>query len=218
MNKKQTLGGWLVEKLLTEQKKIKTIVAIYPGRFQPMGAHHAAAFKSIPFSEKFIATSNKVAPPKSPFNFAEKKKIISAYGLGSKLKQVKNPYKAEEILKKYDPETTAAVFVVGAKDASRLGGKFFRPWKGKAEVGYRDGAYTFIAPHVSMNVPGYGAMSGTSLRAALGDKSLDKANEWFAKGARSKALVCGILSKALVCRISLKAPWFPHVRLKSLLK
>ena len=174
MNTKQTLGGWIIEQIIKEQTEIKTIVAIYPGRFQPMGAHHAAAFKSIPFKEKFIATSNKVAPPKSPFNFAEKKKIISAYGLGGKLKQVKNPYKAEEILKRYDPETTAAVFVVGAKDASRLGGKFFRPWKGKAEVGYRDGAYTFIAPHVSMNVPGYGAMSGTSLRAALGDKALNK--------------------------------------------
>ena len=174
MNIKQTLGSWLVQKVLNEQKTIKTIVAIYPGRFQPMGAHHAQAFKSIPFKQKFIATSNKVAPPRSPFNFAEKKKIISAYGLGSKLVQVRDPYKAQEILSKYDPETTAAVFVVGAKDASRLRGRFFRPWKGKAEVSYRDGAYTFIAPHVSMNVPGYGAMSGTSLRAVLGDKKLDQ--------------------------------------------
>ena len=173
MNTKQTLGGWVANQVLTEQKQIKTIVAIYPGRFQPMGAHHAQAFKSIPFKTKFIATSNKVAHPKSPFSFAEKKKIISAYGLGSKLKQVRDPYKAQEILSKYDPETTAAVFVVGAKDAQRLRGKFFRPWKGKAEVGYRDGAYTFIAPHISMNVPGHGEMSGTTLRAVLGDKNLD---------------------------------------------
>jgi hypothetical protein len=173
MKTKQTLGGWIAEQVIKEQKEIKTIVAIYPGRFQPMGAHHAQAFKSIPFNEKFIATSNKVSQPKSPFNFGEKKKIISAYGLGSKLKQVKNPYKAEEILKRYDPETTAAVFVVGSKDAQRLRGKFFRPWKGKAEVGYKDGAYTYIAPHVSMNVPGHGEMSGTTLRAVLGDKNLE---------------------------------------------
>ena len=183
MNKNETFGSWIAEQILSEQKEIKTVVAIYPGRFQPMGAHHAAAFKAIPFKTKFIATSNKVAAPKSPFSFAEKRKIISAYGLGSKLKQVKNPYKAEEILKQYDPETTAAIFVVGSKDAQRLRGKFFRPWKGKADVGYRDGAYTFIAPHVSMNVPGYGAMSGTSLRTALGDKSLDiKAKQKIYKG------------------------------------
>ena len=169
MDNKETFGSWIANQVLKEQKEIKTIVAIYPGRFQPMGAHHAKAFKSIPFKEKFIATSDKVALPKSPFNFSEKKKIISAYGLGGKLKQVRNPYQSVEILKKYDPETTAVVFVVGRKDASRLdSGKFFQPWKGKAEVGYKDGAYTYIAPHISMNVPGYGEMSGTTLRAVLG--------------------------------------------------
>jgi len=173
MDIKETFGSWIAAQVLNEQKEIKTVVAIYPGRFQPMGAHHAQAFKSLPFKNKFIATSNKVSKPKSPFSFAEKKKIISAYGLGGKLKQVRNTYKAEEILKRYDPETTAAIFVVGAKDASRLGGKFFRPWKGTAEVGYREGAYTYIAPHVSMNVPGHGEMSGTTLRAVLGDKNLE---------------------------------------------
>ena len=178
MSKTETFGSWIANQVLNEQKEIKTVVAIYPGRFQPMGAHHAKAFKSIPFKEKYIATSNKVALPKSPFNFAEKKKIISAYGLGSRLKLVKNPYQSVEILKKYDPETTAVVFVVGKKDASRLdSGKFFQPWKGKAEVGYKEGAYTFIAPHVSMNVPGYGEMSGTTLRAVLGDKNLEPAKK-----------------------------------------
>ena len=83
MNNKQTFGSWIANQILKEQQEIKTIVAIYPGRFQPMGAHHAKAFKSIPFKEKYIATSDKVALPKSPFNFTEKKKIISAYGLGS---------------------------------------------------------------------------------------------------------------------------------------
>ncbi len=178
MDNKETFGSWIANQVLKEQKEIKTIVAIYPGRFQPMGAHHAKAFKSIPFKEKFIATSDKVALPKSPFNFSEKKKIISAYGLGGKLKQVRNPYQSVEILKKYDPETTAVVFVVGRKDASRLdSGKFFQPWKGKAEVGYKDGAYTYIAPHISMNVPGYGEMSGTTLRAVLGDKNLEPAEK-----------------------------------------
>jgi len=154
---------------------IKVIIAIYPGRFQPMGAHHAKTYQWLTgqFDKAYVATSGKVDLPKSPFSFNEKKKIINSYGISNVVK-VKNPYTAEEILKKYDPETTAAVFMVGKKDAQRLGGKFFRPWKGKAEVGYRDGAYTLLAPHVSMKVPGYGEMSGTSIRAVLGDKSLDK--------------------------------------------
>jgi len=171
-----SLGKWLANQIVEQDSKIKVIVAIYPGRFQPMGAHHAKTYQWLAgrgFDVAYVATSGKVALPKSPFSFNEKKKIINSHGI-SNVVQVKNPYKAEEILKKYDPETTAAVFMVGKKDAQRLGGKFFRPWKGKAEVGYREGAYTIIAPHVSLNVPGYGEMSGTAIRNALGDKSLEK--------------------------------------------
>jgi hypothetical protein len=165
----------LVDGLIPENLQIKTVVAIYPGRFQPMGAHHAKTYKWLKskFKNAYVATSGKVDLPKSPFSFAEKKKIIKSHGI-SKIVQVKNPYKAEEILKKYDPKTTAAVFMVGSKDAGRLKGKFFQDWKGKAEVGYKDGAYLILAPHVSMNVSGYGEMSGTAIRKALGDSELNK--------------------------------------------
>lgn len=174
MEKNVTLGDWLANKLLNEaDTNITTIVAIYPGRFQPMGKHHAQAFKWLKskFKNAYVGTSDKVQLPKSPFSFNEKKKIINSYGIKNIVK-VKNPYKAEEILKKYDPETTAAVFMVGEKDQQRLGGKFFRPWKGKAEVGYKQGAYTIIAPHVSLKVPGYGEMSGTAIRTALGANNI----------------------------------------------
>ena len=178
MENNMNLGNWLAENILSEETKIKTVVAIYPGRFQPMGKHHAKTFKWLQskFKNAYVGTSGKVSLPKSPFSFAEKKKIINSHGI-SNVVQVKNPYKAEEILKKFDPETTAAVFMVGKKDASRLGGKFFRPWKGKAEVGYKEGAYTIIAPHVSLNVSGYGEMSGTTIRTALGDKTLEKSDK-----------------------------------------
>ncbi len=39
------LGNWLAESIIAEQKQIKTVVAIYPGRFQPMGKHHVKAYK-----------------------------------------------------------------------------------------------------------------------------------------------------------------------------
>ena len=168
------LSNFLAEQILNEESAIKTIVAIYPGRFQPMGKHHAKTYKWLQsqFKDAYVATSNKIALPKSPFSFNEKKKIINSHGI-SNVVQVKNPYKAEEILKKYDPKTTAAVFMVGKKDAGRLKGKFFQDWKGNADIGYRDGAYLIIAPHVSMSVPGYGEMSGTAIRKALGDTELD---------------------------------------------
>ena len=99
---------------------IKNVIAIYPGRFQPFGKHHAEAFKWL---EKqfggancYIATSNVVDPVKSPFSFKDKYDIISHYNLEDRLVQVKNPYKAEEILSKLNPMDTAVVFMVGAKD------------------------------------------------------------------------------------------------------
>tara|TARA_R110000744_G_scaffold380347_1_gene500874 strand:- start:290 stop:2728 length:2439 start_codon:yes stop_codon:yes gene_type:complete len=174
METTMNLGTWLADQIITEDvTNITTIVAIYPGRFQPMGKHHAQTYKWLKskFKDAHVVTSDKVDLPKSPFSFNEKKKIINSYGIRNVVK-VKSPYKAEELLKKYDPKTTAAVFMVGAKDAGRLKGKFFKDWNGKAEVGYKDGAYLLIAPHVSMKVPGYGEMSGTAIRAALGAKAI----------------------------------------------
>ena len=163
------LGTWIAEQLITEQK-IKTVIAIFPGRFQPMGPHHVQTYnwlaKKFGKANTFVVTSDKVKLPKSPLNFKEKQSIINKHGIKNVV-QVRNPYQSVELLKDFNPETTAAVFMVGEKDAKRLGGKFFRPWKGVADVGYKDGAYTLIAPHVSLKVPGIGEMSGTTLRQSL---------------------------------------------------
>ena len=116
IEKSMKLSNFLAEQILNEESAIKTIVAIYPGRFQPMGKHHAKTYKWLQsqFKDAYVATSNKIALPKSPFSFNEKKKIINSHGI-SNVVQVKNPYKAEEILKKYDSKTTAAVFMVGKR-------------------------------------------------------------------------------------------------------
>lgn len=166
---------------------INTIIAIYPGRFQPFGQHHAKSFKWL--QQKFgaqntyIATSNKVELPKSPFSFSEKKQIIDEYGLGDYVVQTKNPYKAEEILGSMDPATTAVVFMVGAKDMQndpRFAMKpkrdgsdsYFQPYdKNKSNLqGFDKHGYLIVGPHVSIAIPGYGEMSGTALRKALGAK------------------------------------------------
>jgi hypothetical protein len=161
-----SLTEWVLQELGPTDSKIEKIIAIFPGRFQPFHKDHHAKFKWLEkqFGTKdtFIVTSDTVKIPKSPFNFNEKKKIINSYGVKNVV-QIKNPYKAEELLSKYDPETTAAVFMVGQKDAGRLGGKFFRPWKGEATVGYKEGAYTIIAPELRGS-----EYSGTQVRQILG--------------------------------------------------
>lgn len=173
---------------------MNTIVAIYPGRFQPFGKHHAEAFKWLQkkfgAGNAFIATSDKVDPPKSPFSFQDKKQIIKHYGLSNNTVQTKNPYKAEEILGNYDPANTSVVFMVGAKDMQedprfKIGLKkngepsYFQEYEKHKDSmqGFDKHGYLIIAPHVSINVPGYGEMSGTSMRQALGNKSIPRSGK-----------------------------------------
>ena len=80
------LGEQIVQNLISEaDSNIKTIVAIYPGRFQPMGRHHAKVYDwlSGKFGKQntYIATSDKVALPKSPLNFREKRSVILKHGI-----------------------------------------------------------------------------------------------------------------------------------------
>jgi len=97
-------------------------VIIYPGRFQPMLSHHAQVFDQLNAlyndAEVYIATSDKVEPGKSPFNFEEKKKIISAHGINpSRVLYARSPYNWEELAQYFsDVENTVIFFAVGEKD------------------------------------------------------------------------------------------------------
>jgi hypothetical protein len=176
---------------------VTNVIAIYPGRFQPFGKHHAEAFKWLQkkfgAANCFIATSDKVELPKSPFNFKEKHDIISHYGFGDRVVKTKNPYKAEEIVNNLDPAKTSIVFMVGAKDMQEDPRFSMKPKKDGSESYYQDfeknrtnlqgfdkHGYLVVAPHVSINIPGYGEMSGTNLRKALGsDKPRSQKIEAF---------------------------------------
>ena len=63
-----SLGNWIANKILLEEKTITKVVAIYPGRFQPMGKHHAKTYNWLKskFKDAYVATSGKVDLPKSP--------------------------------------------------------------------------------------------------------------------------------------------------------
>ena len=194
---------------------ITNIIAVYPGRFQPFGKHHAAAFlwlqKQFGKSNSYIVTSDKVDLPKSPLSFKEKKSLIDMYGFGNKLIKVKNPYKAEELLGKFDPETTAVIFMVGEKDMSedprfKIGklksgaDSYFQKYEKNEELeGFDKHGYLLVAPHISLNVPGYGEMSGTQIRKALGDsqKSTQEKEKLFKGifGWYSKKLADYIIDK-----------------------
>ena len=169
---------------LNEQDQ-KRVIVIYPGRFQPMGRHHYATYKALAdqfgAENTFIATSNKMGP-KSPLDFEEKKKIMVAHGVpADKIVMTRNPYQALEITKDFNPDSTAVVFAVGGKDMresprfANLDGftkkgtpAYYKTYKpGEELVGLGKHGYITVAPHVEIDVPGFGEMSGTTLRKAL---------------------------------------------------
>ncbi len=178
----KTLGHDIIEQMLSESP-VKTILVVYPGRFQPMGQHHAAVYKKLASkfgkSNTFVVTSDKVALPKSPLNFKEKEMVMRKHGI-TNVVQVRNPYQAQELTSKYDPETTALVFAVGAKDMKenprfKIGFKkngepsYFQDYEDNKSTlqPFTKHGYLVVAPHVDINIPGFGEMSGTTLRQVL---------------------------------------------------
>jgi tRNA nucleotidyltransferase/poly(A) polymerase len=167
------------------EQKIKRVVGIYGGRFQPFGPHHLKTFKWLQskVDDAYIATSNIKKLPRHPMNFAEKARHMAKMGVPkNKIVLERIPLVAKNILKKYDPETTAVVYIFGKKDAGRLkGGKktdggltYFQDFKKNKRnlKGHEEHGYYLVAPHVSMSVGGK-EVSGTSMRNVLGSPKLD---------------------------------------------
>jgi hypothetical protein len=175
------LSNFLIETILGEAAQMDKVVVVYSGRFQPFHKGHYATYENLvrKFGKDsvYIGTSNVTDSKKSPFNFKEKKAIMmQMFGIpSSKIVNIKNPYAPEEILKKYDSNTTGLIVVVGEKDQNRLSGKYFTPYKGKVEAGYLDKGYVYASPAQSNPI------SGTDVRYWLSAGSSDDRKKNFTK-------------------------------------
>ena len=168
----------------------RAVIAVYPGRFQPMGIHHKITYdwmvSTFGYDNSFIATSAKVEGSKSPLDYDEKLLVASAHGVPrDKFVLCRSPYQPKELLAKLQNERglflddIVIVFVVGSKDMSenprfRVGyTKSGRP----TYYQYYDAfanlmpasvhGYLVVAPHVDYTLPGGLESSGTNLRQLL---------------------------------------------------
>jgi hypothetical protein len=96
----------------------RRIVAVYPGRFQPMLPHHLEVFLGLErkYGEAVIVTSSKTGAD-SPFTFNEKAAIAKQmYGIGSnKIVQAASPYNIAEYARALGDDVVVVV-AVGEKD------------------------------------------------------------------------------------------------------
>lgn len=172
------------------------IVAIYPGRFQPFHRGHRAVFdylsKTFGAGNTFITTSDKVGPPKSPFNFDEKLRMITLTGVDpSRVVKTAEPYRANELVDQLDPNTRL-LFAVSQKDMdedprfakwTKKDGSpsYFQPApKDLAQMApLSQHAYIYVVPTFPFKIGGQNISSATQIR------------DMFAKGTEQqrKALV-----------------------------
>ena len=171
----------------------KRTIAIYPGRFQPMGKHH---FKTYQWAcEKygkenvFITTSNKVQEGRSPLSFDGKAHVMNIHGVPyNNIVQAKNPYAPKELFesKEIKLEEVRLIVIVGQKDMnenprfSNLGGMtkitkrnpiprptYFQSLNESSNKTANDHGYIDVAPHFSFILPNGKESSGTTLREYL---------------------------------------------------
>jgi|1_EtaG_2_1085319.scaffolds.fasta_scaffold00195_38 hypothetical protein len=166
------------------------VIAIYPGRFQPMGIHHKLTFdwvvNTFGYDNSFIATSGKVELPKSPLNFHEKQSIVIAHGISpDKFILTRSPYVPIEAIKMLETQRGlflqdfSIVFVVGKKDMDdnprftpgyKKDGSpsYFQYYDQSSPMASADThGYLVVAPHSCIRLPDNSECSGTNLRSYL---------------------------------------------------
>ena len=163
-------------------------IVIYPGRFQPFGAHHAQAYRFLTsmFGSQnvYVATSNVVKLPESPFTFEEKLQFIKQYVPSHMIQMCKNLYKAEEILSNYDLNSIRVVFAYSYKDIDRIayikndGSQgYFLPYAlfNKTQYTANQHGYILVLPEYNIKFHGR-TLSGTYIRFLLKKMADDPLN------------------------------------------
>lgn len=163
-----------IQQQINEQKEDMNVVAVFSGRFQPFHRGHYTVYEHLRDrfgrNDVYIGTSNKVDPPRSPFSFRQKKKIITTLFdvPHENVVEVKKPFAPKEILDQYSEDNTAYVAAVSEKDKGRLlGSDYFDEWPPEGEiVGYEEGGYVHTTPMAGFTFRG-DEISGTRVREAF---------------------------------------------------
>jgi len=173
-------------------------VVVFPGRFQPPHIGHLNNYnvlvKKFGKGNVYIATSNKTDSGRSPLGFKQKEKLLTAMGIPKKqIIQVVRTYSSDEVFSTLGIEIDSAPYIValGEKDAGRLGGKYFRPFKkGEDLLPAEEAGYVFSIPNTTIKASGK-PMSATVIRGILKKDELDADDYKFlttALGTKKKAI------------------------------
>jgi Cytidylyltransferase-like len=159
------------------------VVVIYPGRFSPFHKGHKSVYDSLVkrfgVDNVWIATSDKVEPPRSPFSFADKLEMMKLAGIDPlRVLQTTQPYRVPEFMAKLDASKVVLIFAISEKDMAedprfKFGVKkdgsptYLQPFPGdvsKCEMADKHGYLTTV-PTVEFTVMGQPMKSASAFRA-----------------------------------------------------
>lgn len=160
---------------LTEDQSGLTQLVIYPGGFHPFHLGHASVFDHLahhfPNGEVFVAATD--TKTERPFGFDDKKFLANQSGVPKeRFVQVKSPYRAEEITKNYDPNSTMLVFAVSEKDSDRFNfapkkdgsPAYFQPYDANSSAPMSKHGYIYIVPKIDFKIAGRSIDSASKIR------------------------------------------------------
>jgi len=121
----------------------KSVVAILPGRFHPFHKGHAYMYETLVSQfgrdRVWIATSNKVELPKSPFSYSDKLQMMQLAGVpADRVVETRNMYTVPELTDSFNKENTVIIFAVSDKDMAEDPRFSFKPKK--------DGSSSYLQP------------------------------------------------------------------------
>lgn len=158
-------------------------LVIMPGGFHPFHAGHwelyRSAVQAFPDADVYVAATADTSERPFPFEF--KQQLARLAGVpADRFVQVKSPFRAQEIVSKYDPEDTQLIFVRSDKDKDsqpRPGGNkrdgspsYLQPYSDQEQLPLTQRGYMAYLPTVEF---GPGMRSATEIRNAwpqLNDK------------------------------------------------
>lgn len=164
----------------------RNLIVVYAGRFQPFHKGHQAVYnyllKHYGRDNVYIATSNKIDPPKSPFGFADKTYFMKMMGIPmDRVIESSQPYKAQELTSNYDKDNTVFLIAVSQKDMAedprfKVGPKkdgnpsYFQnlPTDLKNAAPMSQHGYLVVVPTFDFEVLGQPMRSATEIRAMYG--------------------------------------------------
>jgi hypothetical protein len=163
---------------LFEALSTRKVVCIFPGSFTPLHKGHASVYnyllKKFPQADVFVGSSN-YRTAERPLAFEDKKYLASQAGIPeNRFVEVREPYRALEITKNYDPTNTVIIFAMSEKDKNRLGNptkkdgslSYFQPYPGsvsKCET-FNNHGYYIIAPVSQFTVLNHPMSSASEVR------------------------------------------------------